>query len=309
MLPLSGILAAVAAGITMSYAELSGQALAITRVRRNAVWDTVQYTANGLIFIVLGEQLPVIFSKAASTVWQSGHYQTWWLAVYVVAITLALGALRFLWVWASLQFTLFWAGRNGVKRERPSLRLLAAGTVAGVRGAITLAGILTLPLLLPDGTPFPARDLAIFLAAGVIVLSLIIASLAMPPLLAGYDIMPEPLHAAEEDRARRAASDAAIREIERVQHELAEGRSDADIYAAAAARAMDLYRLRTIAPLRTEEEVQLSKQVDRIERTLRLAGLRAEREEVFRLARNHELEDTIARRIVREIDLTEARYS
>ena len=181
--------------------------------------------------------------------------------------------------------------------------------MAGVRGAITLAGILTLPLFLSDGTPFPARDLAIFLAAGVIVLWLLIASVALPPLLAGHDILPEPSHAAEEDRARHAAADAAIRAIELAQHELAEGRSDADIYAAAAARAMDLYRLRTADPLRTEEEVQLSKQVDKIETTLRLAGLKAEREEIFRLARNHELEDAIARRLVREIDLTEARYS
>lgn len=305
----SGILAAVAAGITMSYAELSGQALAITRVRRNAVWDTVQYTANGVIFVVLGEQLPSIFSRAASTVWESGHWQTWWLVVFVVVITLALGVMRFLWVWASLEFTLFWANRNGVVRPRPSWRLLAAGTVAGVRGAITLAGILTLPLFLPDGTLFPARDLAIFIAAGVIVLSLVIASVAMPPLLTGYDILPEPSHAAEEDKARRAASDAAIREIERVQHKLAKGRGDADIFAAAAARAMDVYRLRTASLMPTEEEVLLSKQVDTIERTLRLAGLNAEREEIFRLARNRDLDDAIARRIVRDIDLMEARYS
>lgn len=305
----SGILAAVAAGITMSYAELTGQALAITRVRRNAVWDTVQYTANGVVFIVLGEQLPVIFSRAASTVMESGHYQPWWLAVYVVVVTMALGVLRFLWVWTSLQLTLFRAGRKGAAPPRPSWRLLVAGTLAGVRGAISLAGILTLPLVLPDGTAFPARDLAIFIAAGVIVLSLVIASVALPPLLAGHDLLPEPTDAAQEDRARRAACDAAIRAIERAQHEMAEGRSDADIYATAAAQAMDLYRLRTADPMRSEEEVQLSKQVDAVAAALRVAGLRAERAEIFRLARVGELEDATARRIVREIDLTEARYS
>jgi CPA1 family monovalent cation:H+ antiporter len=305
----SGILAAVAAGITMSYAELSGQALAITRVRRNAVWDTVQYTANGIIFILLGEQLPIIFSKAASTVWQAGHYQTWWLGVYVVAITLTLGILRFLWVWVSLEFTLFRASRKGHVRHRPSWRALIAMTVAGVRGAITLAGILTLPLVLSDGSPFPARDLAIFIAAGVIVLSLVIASVALPRLLAGYnDMLPESSHATEEDWARQAANAAAIRTIERVQHEMAEGRNDADIYAAAADRAMDLYRLRMAEASLTDEEVKLSKQVDEIERTLRLAGFKAERDEIFRLARSHELEDAIARRIVRDIDLREARY-
>lgn len=305
----SGILAAVAAGITMSYAELSGRAMAITRVRRNAVWDTVQYAANGMIFIVLGEQFPLILSKAAHTVAQSGHHQTWWLAVYVVVTTLALGILRFLWVWASLQFSLFWANRKGLNRDRPSWRLVAAVTLAGVRGAITLAGILTLPLFMTDGTPFPARDLAIFVAAGVIVLSLLIASIALPRVLAGNDVLPEPLQAAEEDRARRAANDAAIREIERVQHDMAQGRNDADIYAAAAARAMDLYRLRAAEHLRTEEEVRLSKEIDKIEKALRIAGLNAERQEIFRLARNLELDDVIARRIVREIDLMEARYS
>src|SRR5690348_9148933 len=56
----SGILAAVAAGMTMSHAELSGRALAITRMQRTAVWDTVQYALNGVMFVLLGEQLPGI---------------------------------------------------------------------------------------------------------------------------------------------------------------------------------------------------------------------------------------------------------
>ena len=56
----SGILAAVAAGITMSYVEFSGRALATTRVQRAAVWDTVQFSLNGIIFVLLGEQLSLI---------------------------------------------------------------------------------------------------------------------------------------------------------------------------------------------------------------------------------------------------------
>jgi CPA1 family monovalent cation:H+ antiporter len=306
----SGILAAVSAGVTMSYAELSGQALAVTRMRRNAVLETVQYTANGIIFVLLGEQLPEIGAKAASTVWQSGHYQTWWLAMYVVAITLGLLVLRYAWVWVSLELTLFRAKRGGMKRQHPGWRVLAAFSVAGVRGAITLAGILTLPLMLTDQQPFPARDLAIFLAAGVIVLSLIMGSLLLPPLLKGVDaILPETRDATEEDRARRAANDAAVKAIEKKQHQVAEGQDDIDIYAAAAERAMDIYRLRMAESLRTEEEVKLSQRVESIARTLRLEGFKAEREEIFRLTRKGELEDTIARRIARDIDLMEARYS
>ena len=61
----------------------------------------------------------------------------------------------------------------------PSTRLLVLTAAAGARGAITLAGILTLPLLMPDSSPFPARDAAISIAMGVILFSLLIASVAL----------------------------------------------------------------------------------------------------------------------------------
>ncbi|MGO7251617.1 cation:proton antiporter, partial [Rhizobium brockwellii] len=70
-------------------------------------------------------------------------------------------------------------------RTSPPRRVITAMSVAGARGAITLAGALTLPLTLGDGTPFPARDLVIFLACGVILSSLVIASLTLPLLLRG----------------------------------------------------------------------------------------------------------------------------
>jgi len=138
----SGILAAVAAGITMSYVEQSGQALPVTRVRRSAVWDLVQFTANGIIFVLLGEQLPQLFTGAARVVSETGHHEPIWLVAYVVAINLALAALRFLWVWTSLRFTLFRAALKGQHPYVPSWRLIAATSLAGVRGTITLAGVL-----------------------------------------------------------------------------------------------------------------------------------------------------------------------
>jgi len=82
--------------------------------------------------------------------------------VYVVATTLALAVLRFIWVWTSLRFTLFRAALKGQNPYVPSWRLIAATSLAGVRGTITLAGVLTLPLTMNDGSAFPARDLASF---------------------------------------------------------------------------------------------------------------------------------------------------
>jgi monovalent cation/hydrogen antiporter len=114
----SGILAAVAAGITMSYVEQSGQALAITRVRRSAVWDTVQFTANGMIFVLLGEQLRQIVTGAAQVVRETGQHEPVWLLIYVIAINCALAALRFLWVWTSLRFTLLRATLTNAHRAK-----------------------------------------------------------------------------------------------------------------------------------------------------------------------------------------------
>jgi CPA1 family monovalent cation:H+ antiporter len=304
----SGILAAVAAGITMGYVEQTGQALAVTRVRRSAVWDTVQFAANGIIFVLLGEQLPRLVAGAAQVVRESGHYEPIWLLAHVVAIYVALAILRFLWVWTSLRFTLFRAARKGQKPFVPSWRLIAATSLAGVRGTITLAGVLTLPLTTTDGSAFPARELAIFLAAGVIILSLIAASIGLPRLLKGLELPPEPSRQEDEDRARIAAAEAAIQAIERAQHEMGEGRSDTDLYADAGARIMELYRQRIDGRSKSGEEGALARKIDEIERKLRLAGLRAERDEIYRIARRRKLTDEMARKLVREIDLLETRF-
>lgn len=305
----SGILAAVAAGITMSYVEQSGQALPITRVRRSAVWDLVQFTASGIIFVLLGEQLPQLVTGAARVVREAGHHEPIWLVVYVVATTLALAVLRFIWVWTSLRFTLFRAALKGQNPYVPSWRLIAATSLAGVRGTITLAGVLTLPLTMNDGSAFPARDLAIILAAGVIIVSLVAASFSLPFLLKGLELPPEPSQQEEEDRARIAAAEAAIQAIEQAQHHMGEGRSDADLYTDAGVRIMELYRQRIDGRPTTGKEASLARKIDEIERRLRLTGLRAERTEIYRIARARRLSDETSRQLVRELDLLESRFA
>ncbi|CAN5473005.1 Na+/H+ antiporter [soil metagenome] len=305
----SGILAAVSAGVTMGLAEQTGQALGVTRVHRAAVWDTVQFAANGVIFVLLGEQLPGIMAGAAKTVLLTGHNEPWWLAIYVLLINLGLAALRFAWVWTSLRLTLFRAVRRGDPPRKTSWKLVLAISLAGVRGAITLAGVLTLPLTLTNGAAFPARDLAIFLAAGVIVVSLMAASIVLPHLLKNLALPLDPSSQAQEDAARGAAAEAAIRAIEAAQHAMAEGRADADVYTETAARIMALYRQRIEGNTRSAEAQEISRGVKRIERQLRLAGVRAERDEVFRLGRERELDEEDAARLIRELDLLEARYA
>ena len=97
----SGILAAVAAGLTMSLTDAWPWRASI-RLRRTAVWDTVQLAANGSIFVLLGEQLPALLAAAPQTARASGQPNAWWLAGLVGLIVLALALLRFAWVGVSL---------------------------------------------------------------------------------------------------------------------------------------------------------------------------------------------------------------
>jgi len=225
----------------------------------------------------------------------------------VLAITAALAVLRFIWVWISIRFTLYRAERRGEARPVPSLELAAAISFAGVRGAITLAGVLTFPLALPDGTPFPARELCIFLAAGVIVLSLVWASTSLPSLLARLTLPPDDSHEGEEDRVRVAAAQAALHAVQRAQERLSQQGENADLYADAAGDVLAMYRNRLDGHRGTADRSSEGRRIAEAERRLRLAGLTAEREEIFKQARLRRIDDQTARRLVRELDLLEAR--
>jgi len=302
----SGILAAVSAGVTMTFADMSRQAMAATRMRRNSVWDMVQFTLNGIIFVLLGEQLPAILAKAHTTVAITGHSNPWWLGLYAVALVAALAAARLLWVMVSLKLTLLKHRRRGTMAQIPEMRLMLAMSVAGVRGAITLAGVLTLPLTLTDGSAFPARDLAIFLAAGVIILSMGLASIALPMLLKGLEMPPEPSEQAEEDAARIAIAEAAIRAIERQQQDwLADGEHP-DLCAEASAQAIDIYRER-IDVLR-DEDAEIQRTRAKLASSLHLVAVKAQRQVVLDYVRKRHIGSETARKLTRELDLIEARH-
>lgn len=306
----SGVLAAAAAGIAMTFAGNGAAVGASTRIRQRAVWDMLQFTLNGVIFVLLGEQLPGLLVGARDAVTGTGHDSAWWLLIYVVAIVAVLAALRFGWVWLSLQLTLFRARRRGGDQAgSPPRRIIGAMSVAGARGAITLAAALTLPLTLSDGAPFPARDLVILLASGVILASLVIASIGLPLLLRGLKLPPDEGEAGARDHARIVTAKAAIAEIERVQHDLAVNSGEADRYTDIAARLMTQYRER-IESLGADEERRFEEDRDRrIDRELRLAAIRAERKSLFAMAERREIGLTLAEQLGRELDLSDARLT
>lgn len=305
----SGILAAVAAGITMSYVELSGRITGSMRVQRAAVWNTVQFSFNGIIFVLLGEQLPGIVERAVDSMQRSGHHHPWWLLVYVLAINATLVVLRLAWVWLSLRWNLLKARWRGEQGQRMPTRVVLAMSVAGVRGAITLAGVLTLPLMVPGGDAFPARDLVIFLAAAVILVSLVSASLMLPRLLRGLELPRDDSGRREEELARKLSSKSALAAVEKARQQLVEGQpvTSVQLYNDAAARVSLLYRRNLEKGQGPDGDPEKFRRMEQAYRSLRAAGLSAEREELFRLTRRGQISDELARKLIRNLDLLESR--
>lgn len=176
--------------------------------------------------------------------------------------------------------------------------------VSGVRGAFSLAGLLTFPLTLSDATVFRARDLAVFLAAGVIIGSILIASVLLPWLLKSLELPVEPTNQVETNQIRIIASQAAIAAIERRGHAMATGRGNPDLFARAADRVMEVCRERI------DDQTAVSRCLSpEIGCELRLAGLVAVRCEVHRALREGRLNSEAARWIACELDLLEIRVT
>lgn len=297
-LQVSGILAAATAGIATHYTNLHGSEMSSTRMDRRAVWNTVQTVLDGIIFVLLGEQLVRLAGADLAGARFAG---AWMIPLYILAISLALLLLRFAWVWVSLYLSRF---RRSIHSLSAHFILVSVLTVAGVRGAITLAGAFSLPLLLPNGAPLPGRDLALVIAMGVILVSLLLAGFALPPLLRRLPYTPQLAAIGDEKDARLSAANAAVQRLAALRQEVDGDWEDKDIAYEAIDHLLALYRRRmTTRDDESEESVWIRA---RVERNFRLAALAAEREQLFELRLRKEIDDELHRKLVLEVDLVEA---
>ena len=203
----SGILSAVAAGIATNFADLDRSNFISERLQTEGTWSMVEAAFNGAIFLLLGLQLPSIIGE---TLRGAAHRDVWLLLGYVAAISCALLALRWAWLMLGVRSSLHKAHRQGRMVERPSALLTLATTVAGIRGAVTLAAALSIPTHLAKGRVFPERNLLIFLATGTILFTLVLGSIVLPLLLRRIPPVEDTQAQHEERLARTAACQAAI---------------------------------------------------------------------------------------------------
>ncbi|EJM72357.1 Na+/H+ antiporter [Pseudomonas sp. GM55] len=301
----SGILSAVAAGMMQSWLDLLPRQTN-TRLLNRSVWSLLEFAFNGLIFLLLGLQLPDIIKAVAShetSLWPTLLYR----GLDVLAIFLVLLALRFVWVQSIWRLSVLLRrlrGKGEVTRV-PTARSCWLLTVGGVRGAVTLAGVMSVPMLMGDSA-FPERDLLIFIAAGVILLSLIAACIALPLLLRGIEASPDDKRRNEVRDAWRKTAEAAIHALEAEEVNPQDAAQSA-LAAELKARIMSEYRHQLEVFNDSAEAQALAFQMDLLERRLRVKALRAQRLELYSLSRQHQIGDDVLREVLGELDLSEAK--
>jgi CPA1 family monovalent cation:H+ antiporter len=300
----SGILSAVAAGMMQSWLDLLPRQTS-TRLLNRSVWSLLEFAFNGLIFLLLGLQLPDIIKAVVShesSLWPTLFYRT----LAVLAIFAVLLVLRYVWVqsiWRLYGWLRRWRGKGELTLV-PTARSCWLLTLGGVRGAVTLAGVMSVPLLL-SGADFPERDLLIFIAAGVILLSLVTACIALPILLRGIEQSPDEKRLQEVREAWRKTAEAAIHALE-AQEVNPQDAAQAALAAELKARIMSEYRHQLDVFNDSAEAQALAFQMDLLERRMRLNALRAQRLELYRLSRQHQIGDDVLREVLADLDLSEA---
>ncbi|MFC4714365.1 Na+/H+ antiporter [Planococcus dechangensis] len=266
----SGVIAVVVGGIVHALVQEETEALvAEEQMLTENIWTIITFILNGIIFLLLGLNVPGAMSGAL----ENPNTDEGVLLSYVVAITAMLLGIRFVWAYLFSQYEY----RFGKMADsaKPSLKLTLFVSLTGVRGTVTMVGILSLPLVIDGGFSFPQRPLLLFLAAGTILLTLLLATVFLPLLSKGKMAGSEEGGNIDLEEARRRILLASIARIKAEMNETNE---------TAAYELMDEYRLRfqQVQP-EGEEAKEANKKYQRRMKEVRLRALRAERRYIQRL--------------------------
>jgi monovalent cation/hydrogen antiporter len=214
--------------------------------------------------------------------------------------SLLLILLRLAWAFPGAHLSYFLRTRFSHQTEDPppARQVFVVGWT-GMRGVVSLAAALALPTLLRDGSPFPHRDLIICLTFCVILVTLVLQGLTLPPLIRWLGLATVEGPDCEELEARRIAAQAALDQLESAK--LRDRAETAEIYD----DLLNHYRHR-LATLKVDANPQDVTASER-HRVLFLEGIAVERTTAVRLRDEGRIGDTVLRRIERELDLDESR--
>ena len=289
----SGVISTVACGLYMSW---NGPLLisSATRLQGIFFWDLVIYLIEGLLFLLTGFQMRSLFEKSKAFPLDDILFATALVAIIVIVA-------RFAWVFPATYLPRLLNQRLRA-RDPTSWRTVFVIAFTGVRGAVSLAAALALPLALPGGEDFPYRDLILFVSFGVIFITLVGLGLGLPPVVRWLGVAQagRDEHLAEHESeiaARREALGAALKSLDAITDD----RELSD---------------EVVKLLRARHEIRANQLPDSLNpdaHDVSAAGtdltrelIAAERKFIHVLLRDGKITDEIRRRIERDLDLEEA---
>ncbi len=295
-LHVSGILAIVAAGF---YAGMHDTRHLSVATRRHAweVWGMLLYVFNGLAFLLLGLQLQSVLEGMRGESWQN-------LVGYALALYAAIMLVRVLWVYPGTYLPIMLSRRLRAREGWRDPRAVFLVGWAGIRGSVTLAAALSIPLATSAGAPFPGRDLILFLAGTTIVLTLAINGLTLSPLIRLLGVRGDGGAEREERAARLAVSQAAASAVRSEMPKLAHPQE-----IAFAERLIADYEVRLHRHAANGARRQSLEAIAAVERRLKLAALAAERSELHALRDTLVINEQTLRTVEAEIDHAETLVS
>ena len=288
----SGVLAVVACGLFLSRRS-AGFFSPSVRIQAWSVWQSLTFVLNGLVFVLIGLQLPAILAAIRG-------YSLPALLTDGLVFSVLLIVLRLVWTFPGAGISYFLRTRLAHQNEKPpGLREIFVVGWTGMRGVVSLAAAIALPAVLADGNPFPQRNLIVFLTFCVIVVTLVLQGITLPHLVRALGLAGAAGAKCEEQSARRIVIEAAVAYLE--DKKKRDDVESADIYEDLTRHYRQ--RLASLEPTDSnrEEAAAHGRYVGLYHETLRI-----ERETAIRLRNEGRINDEVLRRIELELDLKES---
>jgi monovalent cation/hydrogen antiporter len=293
-LGVSGVLAAVTTGI---YMGIRGPSIIPPRTRLQGffVWDLLDFLVNATLFVLIGLQLRTIVdglaARSAAT-----------LAGYALAVSGVVIAVRFIWLF-TMPYVIRALDRRPIQRaRRVGWRQRVVVGWSGMRGAVSLAAALAIPLRTDAGGTFPERDLILFLTFAVIFSTLVLQGLSLPTVIRRLGVTDDGSADREELKARLVATKAALAQIDALAEE--DWTRDETIERM---RAMYEYRKRRFAARAGKIEDDGYEDRSLAYQQMVVSVLAAEREALVRLRNEGTISNEVMNRLIRDFDLEESR--
>jgi Na+/H+ antiporter len=297
----SGVLAVIACGLYLSR-QSSHFFSPNVRIQANAVWESLTFVLNGLVFVLIGLQLPYVLAGIRD-------YSLRQLIFYGLCFSALVIALRMLWVYPGAYCA--YAVRRHLLHQNepwPGTRGIFVVGWTGMRGVLALAAAISLPELLADGTAFPQRNLIIFMTFCVILVTLVLQGLTLPPLIRALGLAGADDTNREEEEARREILQAALAWLEASQAD--EQKLDLAIYKELSStyrKRLEILHARNNAETEHDHRKHLAVRGRRIDAMRGV--LKVERETALRLRSDGKINDEVLRHIQYELDLSETRLA